>query len=294
LRIWPLYYAVVILYIFVVWGFERNPSRLRNFFHYVPSFLTFTYTWFLSPRWPGGIFNLSSTLATEEQFYAFWPLILKIGRGIWPAAVMCACLCLPVAAYHGSFAAWIPWDSFFNRVLINISIPIGLGSLLAYALHYERTFRAVHRVLGWKWTSFVAICVLALCLIPEHPYIWSAWVATVLLMGASVVREDHALAPVLRFRPLVYIGMISYGMYLLNSLCIHLVMAALVRLHIQNPAAIFPLGLGLTVAVATLSYRYYEKRFLALKEKKFARRPNEPGRATQPLVPAVDTQPGGA
>jgi len=81
-------------------------------------------------------------------------------------------------------------------------------------------------------------------------------------------------------------------MYLLNSLCIHLVMAALALLHLQNPAAIFPLGLGLTVAVATLSYRYYEKRFLALKEKKFARRPNELRRTTQSLVPVVDTRPG--
>jgi len=292
LRIWPLYYAVVIVYIFVVWKFEKDPSRVRNFFHYVPSFLTFTYTWFLSPKWPGGIFNLSSTLATEEQFYAFWPLILKAGRGAWPAVVMCICLCLPVAAIHGYFAAWIPWDSFLNRVLINISIPIGVGALLAYLLHYRKTFCAVHWILGWKWTSAVSACLLALCLAPMRPNFWLAWSATFVLVGASVVREDHGLAWALRFRPLAYIGVVSYGMYLLNSLSVHFVMAALSRVHAEHPAIIFPLGLGLTVAIASISYRFYEKPFLTLKNKKFARKTREREMA-QPLLPTVDTQPGG-
>ncbi len=38
LRIWPLYYAVLFLYIFVVWKFEPDPNRARNFYHYIPSF----------------------------------------------------------------------------------------------------------------------------------------------------------------------------------------------------------------------------------------------------------------
>lgn len=291
LRIWPLYYAVVALYIFVVWKFEPDPSRARNFFHYVPSFLTFTYTWFLSPKWPGGIFNLSSTLATEEQFYAFWPLILKAVRGVWPAVVMCACLCLPVMAYQGYFAWWIPWDSFFNRVLINISIPIGVGTLLAFLLHHKKTFCAAYWVLGWKGTSVVSACLLALCLVPAHPNFWLAWLATVGLVGASVVREDHGLAWFLRFRPLAYIGVISYGMYLLNSLSVHLALTALSLVHIGHPAVVFPLGLGLTVAVATISYRSYEKPFLALKNKKFARKTSEP-EVAQALIPTANVQAG--
>jgi peptidoglycan/LPS O-acetylase OafA/YrhL len=275
LRIWPLYYATVLLYIFVIWKFEPDAERARNFFHYVPSFLTFTYTWFLSPQWPGGIFNMSSTLATEEQFYAFWPLIVKSLRGFWPPLVMCALICLPVAAYRGWFATWIPWDSFLNRVLINISIPIGFGAILAHALHYEIVFCVLHSIFGQRWMSALAAILLALCLAPLHPNFWLAWLATVVLIGTSVVREDHVLAPILQFRPLAHIGIVSYGMYLLNSLSIHLVQGVLFRLGVRNPAIIFPLGLALTVAVASISYKYYEKPFLSLKNKKFSRNAKE-------------------
>jgi len=287
LRIWPLYYAVVLLYIFVVWKFEPDPGRARNFFHYVPSFLTFTYTWFLSAKWPGGIFNLASTLATEEQFYAFWPLIVKSLRGIWPPIVMCGLICLPVGAYFGWFARWIPWDSFLNRVLINISVQIGLGAILACALHSEKVFCALYPILGRRWVAPAAFCLVALCLAPVRPNLWIAWVVTVILIGASVVREDHGLAPILKFRPLAYIGVISYGMYLLNSLSIHLVQAGLYRVGIQNPAAIFPLGLALTVGVASITFRYYEKPFLALKNKKFSRNAKEqvPVQAPVALTP---------
>lgn len=288
LRIWPLYYATVILYVLVVWKFEPDPSRVRNFFHYLPGFLSFTYTWLLSPRWPGGIFNLSSTLATEEQFYAFWPLILKSLRGIWPPVVMCLLICLPVAAARGYFLPWIPWDSVFNRILINISIPIGLGAILAHVLHYERTFRIVVRFLGRKWVSPVAACLLAISLIPDHPNFWLAWAAVLMLLGASVVRDDHGLAAVLKFRPLAYIGVISYGMYLLNSLSVHLVIVALARIGVRHPFVIFPFGLGLTVAVASVTYRFYEKPFLALKNKKFTRSAKDriPERTLAPSIQA--------
>src|SRR5271165_2592790 len=56
LRIWPLYYAVNALV------FERGTQRAASFLHYLPSFATFTYTWFISENWPGGMFNLAWTL----------------------------------------------------------------------------------------------------------------------------------------------------------------------------------------------------------------------------------------
>ncbi len=234
--------------------------------------MTFTYTWFLTPRWPSGIFNLSSTLATEEQFYAFWPLILKFSKGLWAALIMGALLCLPVLAYQGRFLNWIPWDSFFNRVIINLSIPIGLGALLAHGLHYEKTFGIFYRVLSWRWMSLAGMIALVLSLAPTRPNFWISWAATIVLLGASVVRRDHGLAWLLRFRPLAYVGVISYGMYLLNSLSIHTVAEALARVHVRHPLFIFPLAVGLCTAVASVSYRYFERPFLALKERRFSSR----------------------
>jgi len=60
---------------------------------------------------------------------------------------------------------------------------------------------------------------------------------------------------------------VSYGMYLLNSLCMHGVRAALDRVGLAYPPVIFVFTLPATVAVAYLSHRFYESRFLALKER---------------------------
>jgi peptidoglycan/LPS O-acetylase OafA/YrhL len=71
LRIWPLYYAVPALYVVNALAVERGTVRAASFPHYLPSFATFTYTWFISANWPGGMFNLAWTRSTEEQFYFF-------------------------------------------------------------------------------------------------------------------------------------------------------------------------------------------------------------------------------
>lgn len=270
LRIWPLYYAVVALYVFVVRFFEPNPLRAANFFHYLPSFLTFTYTWFLTAKWPGGIFNLSSTLATEEQFYAFWPVVNRFLSGVWAPLVMVGLILLRTVTGYGWMTRWLPWDSLPTRMILSIAVPICLGAILAHALHTEKIFRIFYPLLGNRWTAPVGGCALILCLAPARPNYWMAWGATIILLGACVVREDHGLAGLLRFQPLAFIGVISYGMYLLNSLSLHLVQAALSRMGLPHPVLAFPVGLGLTVGIAHLSYRYFETPFLELKKKRFS------------------------
>ncbi len=267
LRIWPLYYAVLGIYVVNALVFERGTQRAASFLHYLPSFATFTYTWFLSANWPGGMFNLAWTLSTEEQFYFFWPVVLRILRGIWSAAVIVGLIALKLATdYHLTDQVlppgWLP-----TRIVQSIAIPICLGVLLGQALHRERGFRLIYRVLGWKWSAPVMLVAMLACLAPARPPWLVAFLATTALVGACVVREDNGLAWLLRLRPVAFVGTVSYGMYLLNSLCLHGVRAVLRPVGVAYPAAIFVITLGVTVAIAYLSHRYYESRFLALKER---------------------------
>jgi peptidoglycan/LPS O-acetylase OafA/YrhL len=127
----------------------------------------------------------------------------------------------------------------------------------------------LYAVLGAKWAAPAALAVVAICLIPLHPPVLAASVATAALVGACVIREDNGLAPVLKLRPIAFIGVLSYGMYLLNSLSVHAVLSALGPFGLAHPLIVFPCGLGLAVAAAFLSYRYFETPFLELK-KRFA------------------------
>jgi peptidoglycan/LPS O-acetylase OafA/YrhL len=283
LRIWPLYYSVVALYVFVVLFFERSPQRSASFFHYLPSFLTFTYPWFLTAKWPGGIFNLAGTLAVEEQFYAFWPVVNRLLRGFWASLLMGGLIVLRMAAGQGYLGRWFGADTFIGRVVLSIAVPICLGAILAHALHSEKVFAFLYPLLGKKWMAPLAACALLASLAPLPLYAWLTWTANILLVAACVVREDHGLAGLLRFRPLAYIGVVSYGMYLLNSLSIHLVQAALSPLGLLHPAIVFPLAMGVAVGVAGLSYRYLEAPFLEWKKKRFS-----------PMAKAQTTAPAGS
>lgn len=267
LRIWPLYYAVVAIYVVIMLFFEKDAGRVRTFFHYLPGFLTYTYTWCITPNWPTGPFNLAWTLATEEQFYAFWPIVLRFFRGIWSSMVILAVLAARLAVGYGWTNRILPQSSLAGRIILTAAIPICLGVLLAQALHSERGFRWLFVFLGRKWSAPAALAGLAICLYPVHPPMLMASVATVTLVGACVVREDNGLAPILTLRPIRYIGVLSYGMYLLNSLSIHAVLLALGRVGFTHPLFVFPLSLGLAVAAASLSYRYFETPFLELKKR---------------------------
>jgi len=66
---------------------------------------------------------------------------------------------------------------------------------------------------------------------------------------------------------ILYLGRISYGLYVFHLLCAETVRSILQRLHPpMMEALIYSLGLLLTVAVATLSYRFFETPFLRKKE----------------------------
>jgi len=86
-----------------------------------------------------------------------------------------------------------------------------------------------------------------------------------LLVGACVVREDHALAGVLRSRPVASIGQVSYGIYLMHMLVLNFVERFARALHVESRAAVFVATLLAAWGVAVLSFRLYESRFLALK-----------------------------
>jgi len=280
LRIWPLYYSVVAIYAVIMLTFQRGSDRSHTFFHYLPGFLTYTYTWVITPNWPTGPFNLAWTLATEEQFYVFWPFVLRFFRGIWPLVVMIAVIALRLAAGYGWTNRVLPPQSLPARIVLSIAVPICLGVLLAQALDSERGFRWLSVILGGKWAAPAALAALAICLIPEHPSKLAASLATAALVGACVIREDNGLAPILKLRPIAWIGVLSYGMYLLNSLSVYTVRMALGKLGLIHPLIVFPCGVSVTVAAAFLSYRYFETPFLELK-KRFARvRPDPAGHST--------------
>jgi peptidoglycan/LPS O-acetylase OafA/YrhL len=86
-----------------------------------------------------------------------------------------------------------------------------------------------------------------------------------LLVAAVVVPEEHTGARLLRHPLVAHVGVVSYGMYLLHQLCFLAVGRVLGRA--PDVLAFFLAGTALTLALATVSYRWFEAPFLRAKAR---------------------------
>ena len=102
-----------------------------------------------------------------------------------------------------------------------------LGALLALLLDQPRSHAVLTRALAWRGAPLAWALALGGALAwGEAPVLLLGGLFAV-LVGACVVREDHVLQPLLSWRPLAYLGTISYGMYMLHMLCKNAVLKVL-------------------------------------------------------------------
>jgi peptidoglycan/LPS O-acetylase OafA/YrhL len=254
LRIFPLYYTVVGLYCVV--AALQHDARARAFLHNVPFFLTYTSNWFV---WPAARFSLAWSLATEEQFYSTWPWIEKF---LGPQGAVWVMICA-LAAQQGLLISRVASHSHFWSAFIGSFAPsICFGVLVAHALDSERSFGVVYGILGKRYASLV-VAGGALILMAVHaPRVLIEAVFAV-LVGACVIREDHALSRLLRHRYLAAIGMVSYGMYLFHGF-VFVVLSKFMR---TTSLLAFVVAAIVTFAIAFCSYRFYESYFLRMKRR---------------------------
>jgi peptidoglycan/LPS O-acetylase OafA/YrhL len=268
LRIWPLYYVTLALYIVLVLVLQRGTGRDHVFFHYLPGYLTFTYTWFAGWEASGAIFNFAWSLSVEEQFYLIWAGVLRVLRGTLPVMLMCLLIGIRAATEIGAVRRVVSTDSLAWRMAAGIAVPICLGAILAQMLHSERWFLRIRPLLGHRWAAPLFLLVLVASLAPPgNTWEWVCWPAACLLVGACVIREDNGIAWFLRWKFMAYIGVVSYGMYMLNTLVLDCLKPMFSKVGPHHPLLQFPIALACTVFAAGLSYRFLETPFLRLKER---------------------------
>jgi peptidoglycan/LPS O-acetylase OafA/YrhL len=232
LRIFPLYYTVLAAYVVLTLIFEHGERRI-DFFNNLPWYLTYTSNLSVQLMASGTIFYFAWSLAAEEQFYLVWPWVEKYLK---PVPIMLVLLAVILS------------------VRTPIPVAICLGVLCAHLLNDRTGYRIAYRLFGNRYSSLLMFALLLLAL-DRDAYIPFAAAALVL---SCVIREDHVLAPVLQLKAIAYVGMISYGMYLMHMICFNIVK----RVYPDSP---FLLTTILTIAAAAVSYRYYESWFLALR-----------------------------
>jgi peptidoglycan/LPS O-acetylase OafA/YrhL len=203
------------------------------------------------------------SLATEEHFYLVWPLVLVLLPGrtrtrVAVVAALGAVVCFLIMQVCFEPLSGSPTSAVYYRPDAR-SAALLLGCCLAALPRF--------RVAPWLMALSLTVLAAVLATAPEAN-VRAAYLVTMPLVWVStavLVAGAHLDSPVTRFlsrRPIVYVGMISYGLYLYHAP----VAEGLLHLGLRRMFHA-PLAIVVTLLVAAASYRWLERPFLALKQR---------------------------
>ena len=268
LRIFPLYYAVLSLLVLYFLLSGDSASQGSQFFAELPYHATYTSNWVEMKS----VMAITWSLSTEEQFYLVWPpmLALLFYRTL-PLLLVFLLVnqALNFGALDGMLARLgIPYAD--HEILQSTLTPIILGVLLSFVLQTRRGHSVLKR---WLRGPILWVAVVLMLLAANMPGDIRGWprlsfhVMTSLCLAGVVLQPSHRLVRALEWRPLVLVGVVSYGIYLLHMLVRDAVWRVLVRTGVEVPEVFFVLCLVLTVVASAISYRTFERPILRLKDR---------------------------
>ncbi|VTU18598.1 O-acetyltransferase OatA [Variovorax sp. PBL-E5] len=269
LRIWPAFYVFLVVLAFLTYrqvidiAYEQFAFAALHVWNYSEALglgpINAAHgdgTWYLGHFW---------TLALEEQFYWFWPpLLIFLLRRRSERLLVLLILSIPLIRIASYFLV----PSLRGQLLMMLHT--GVDSILIgcyTALNQERikTFLESKKYSSALVTaSFIALIFL----IPElGARLGGAWSVTygatvtasivALIIMAVTTMKQFWLSRILRTRVFVFVGTISYSLYLWQQLF----------LFKQSPLAFaFPFNIVQAFAAATLSYWLIETPLLKIKD----------------------------
>ena len=208
-RILPLYFVVLAFYVIVDIGLNREGER-RALLHALPYYLSYMNDFAPTVGDGGTPFRVSWTLGVEEKFYLLWPLlafVLLIGR---PRARVIAAALFVLATIPAQRADghYLP----YGQIIV--------GCLLALCLNARQPFERLQTIAQRSWLVLAA-------LVGVHVLMYVQGTVASVLLGPAVAMAIAALVTTrpkwgrpLASRLMIYIGKRSYGVYLVNLVCL--------------------------------------------------------------------------
>lgn len=273
LRIWPLYYGVVLVACFVfphVPGLYNETWRATTQQGFDQKVLLYLV---MLPNFAGPIAYIDHlwSIGVEEQFYLTWPVLNKLVRRTIP-------LCVGVIALY--LLVWIAldqagsrWRGVWNLLRIDC---MAIGGIYAAVLFHRR-----ERILAFLYAratqvgGALALVAIYWAQLELPPITYDLYAILFGLLIVNVSSNQRSLLK-LEGRVVDYLGRISYGVYVYHPLAIVGALygtGALVGGLVSDNAflvLLYLLSLALTIGLASLSYALYESPFLRLK-KRFSR-----------------------
>lgn len=265
LRIFPLYYLFLTIYYFLIPLISNSQFVPFNqqiyYWIYIQNFAT-TFNWKSSG--PDHFWSL----AVEEHFYLFWPLMVyfiqykKIKFGLL--------LIIVLALISRLFFVENNIEVFYFT--LTRMDELALGALLATferdgKLGYAKTktflisivILIIPTIILWIGTTGKSISFIQLFKFNLISLIYFCLIGLVVCL-----KNENFFNKVLRSKFFIYTGKISYGLYVYHPLCFFMISILLKVTYV--PISFF-LSFLLTYLIASISYYFYESYFISLKKR---------------------------
>ncbi len=285
LRIWPLYYLIMIIGFFILPRFinigpvaqlnEHFTIKVLLFMFMLPNVLRVTEA-------PVVGANQAWSVGVEEQFYIIWPLLVRTFRKVFlKFLIVFILLKFSVTILMAISLDYLLSPDYKNMMylrtiqrfwdLLQIE-QMSFGAIGAYVLFYkkEKILKAIYHPISQIFMVLGIIVILTIRFKFIGQTLFDALLFTILIINVST-NEKFILK--LENSVYSYLGNISYGIYMFHTVCISLVLTVLQKTGVDQGnwyvfnGLLYVLSVILTIIVAGLSYKYFESFFLKQKER---------------------------
>lgn len=274
LRIWPLYYLLVLLGFLVIpyLNFLQVPQYSSDMSDSLDRFLLFfglaanvAFVYFPTVAFA----NILWSVAVEEQFYLFWPHVVKIRQKLLGVMLFLLLLYLILKFHAGEL------DPKLEELIIRSRFSsMIIGGIGAYLLFHQK---AIIQFLYHRWVQVALLFLFIVFGMDWIDFKSLSWMqdelVSVVLCGLIInVATNKQSILNLENSVFSYLGKLSYGLYVYHLFAVVLVLKglpALLPIQEWSPWISYPLTLGLifllTTCISHLSYHYFESYFLRKK-----------------------------
>jgi peptidoglycan/LPS O-acetylase OafA/YrhL len=271
LRIWPLYFfGIAIGFLIAVLTHRRNDvTGLLWYLLFAGNFYCMAFGWLANPMSP--LWSIS----IEEQFYLLWPWAMRwLSRRMLTVSALFFIVAANITLFilsriHATNpAVWtntfVQFEMFAAGILLALKKKrvaqnqFGMGSVLVIAgpvLWYVAHFQLNARQPAGGMTAIGAVALIV--------------AYGLIALGCAAILQGFCLIGPSRMPQwAVYLGKISYGLYVFHSLALEFAMAC-IRPG-SRPIYLAASALSaflLTVAAAVVSYQFLESPFLRFKQR---------------------------
>jgi peptidoglycan/LPS O-acetylase OafA/YrhL len=261
-------------YLSLVLGALFGIEEVRTNFFWLATMQANNYIAWLG-YWPDAISHYWS-LAVQEQFYFLWPIVALLVPKRWFIPSMVAFIVFGlgfrIACIQTHATTITRWVTIFGCI-----DSFAVGSLVAYLKQsgmLDKLWQSQRLLFAMPLAAFACFYLgRALMTLPEGN-VWLSLTETVdgvflaWLLAISLRGIKGHYGRLLSWSPLVYLGKISYGIYVYHVFIIVLISPLLLPYGLtvdHNPAGRIAVLTAITLIVSSLSWHLLELPFLAWK-----------------------------